>query len=131
MYAKVNWENQTVNFVSDEEADKVMKQPVIMYCINDQWFDTFEVFNSVQEAIDFLMSDHIYYVAEAAIEDDWFIEEYPELGGQDEDGFFCVDEDDLVENHADWLENFLEHYKKIIIKPCRPDDKYEFIKVPD
>ena len=131
MYAKVNWENQTIEFISDEEANKVMKQPVIMYYINDQWLDTFEVFDSVQEAIDFLMSDHIYYVAEAAIEDDWFIEEHPELGEEDKDGFFCVDEDDLVENHADWIKNFLEHYKKDIIKPYRLDDTCELIKVPD
>lgn len=125
MYIKVDWENQTVKFMNDSEAEKLLHSPLAVYYVNEDWFSIGpECFDTVEEALQFLMSPAwIDDVAFAAYEDDWFIEQHPD---------WDIDKgmEDLVENHKNWLYDFLVHYAADILFQSYADCHYELIKIP-
>lgn len=128
MYAKVNWENQTVEFISNEEAEKMMHSPLVTYCVNDDWFYdgwSYGDFETVEDVLNYLMENRFNDIAEMVIEDDWFEEQHPDFFNSDDWKW------DSLLAKKDWLYDWLVHYAADIVKPFYADCACEFIKVPE
>lgn len=126
MYIKIDWENQTTKFMNDSEAEKIPHSPLAVYYVNEDWFVIGpECFDTVEEALQFLMTPAwIDDVAFAAYDNDWFIEQHSDW---DTDKGM----EDLVENHKNWLYDFLVHYAADILFQSYVDCQYEIIKIPE
>lgn len=127
MYAKINWFDETIEFISDKEADR-LAHPKTRYKVAEEWFpeiDSAEVtYKSPEEAMDELIAFFPEDVANAVLDDsDW---EDPHLDNVDN----WTDAVEMYCKHPEWMREYLAAHVKEWCLPARAEDDFELVEVP-
>ena len=133
MYAKINWEKQTVEFISDVAAEKLSHSPLAVYYVNPDFLGEIpddEAFDTVREVIDHIFENYYDAAAEMMVESDWMEEYHKEWFYDAPEGLLdCID--DVIDYHLDWLRDYIVANVNDFVMSSYADCPYELVKVPE